>query len=237
MGQGNKARNETGYKSGYKLGSEKELRTFSAPDMRVIPEGNVVEGHAAVFDQKTAIGSWFYEIIERGAFDKTDFTDVLFSVINHDIQRIPLARSRNNNTNSTLFLRIDETGLYTKATLDTENNYDSKALYSAVSRGDVGGMSFMFRVRGEKWEDLDSDMPMRRITDISKVFEVTPASIPAYEGTDISARDQRALESAARVLESARSSWLESQGNERRQQEMEVLRLRNRILGCLEQRR
>lgn len=210
---------------------EAEFRSFSVPDIRALDEGNIVEGHPAVFGQKANIGNWFYEVIERGAFDKTDFTDVLFSVVNHDLRRIPLARSRNNNANSTLQLRVDEIGLYARASLDVENNVEARALYSAVKRKDITGMSFIFVVRDEIWEDLDTDMPTRRITDIAKVIEVTPASLPAYEGTDINARDQRALDSAARVLESARSR-LESQENERM---IEILKLRNRIYGGVSQ--
>jgi HK97 family phage prohead protease len=209
----------------------KECRAFSMPDLRAIADGNVIDGHAAVFGQRVPIGNWFYEVIERGAFDKTDFKDVLFC-INHDISKIPLARSRNNNANSTLQLSVDEQGLAIKAALDVERNAEAKALYSAVDRGDMGGMSFMFRVRGETWDDLDSDMPTRHITDIARVIEVTAASFPAYDGTDINARDQHGLESPAGVLESARSR-LESQKSEEtaRQQELEVLRLRTQILS------
>ena len=209
----------------------KECRVFSMPDLRAVPEGSEIDGHAAVFGQRVAIGSWFYEVIERGAFDKTDFKDVLFC-INHDMRRIPLARSRNNNANSTLQLSVDDKGLAIKATLDVERNAEAKALYSAVDRGDMGGMSFMFRVKGEFWVDLDSDMPTRHITDIARVIEVTAASFPAYDGTDINARDQHGLESPAGVLESARSR-LESQKSEQRQKdnEIEALRLRALILS------
>ena len=57
-------------------------------------------------------------------------------------------------------------------------------------------MSFIFYIRGFTWENLDSDMPTRRITDIAKVVETSAVSFPAYDGTDINARDQQALESA-----------------------------------------
>jgi hypothetical protein len=208
-----------------------EMRSFSMPDLRADTEGNIIQGHAAVFGQKINIYDWFYEVIERGAFDRTDFTDVLFSV-NHDLENIPLARSRNNNANSTLQLQVDNQGLNTRAVLDIENNADAKALYGSVSRGDINGMSFIFRVADETWENLDTDMPTRRITDIAKVFEVSAVSFPAYSGTDINARGQQALESASRVLESARSR-LESQKNEQeaRQNEIEMLKLRAEILA------
>jgi HK97 family phage prohead protease len=200
----------------------REFRSFAMPDLRADGEGGTVHGHAAVFDQMTSIGGWFNEIVERGAFDKTDFRDVVFTA-NHNLQNIPLARSRNNNQNSTLQLSVDDQGLMTRATLDVENNSEAKSLYSAIGRGDITGMSFIFVIRDAKWENLDSDMPTRRITDIAKVYEVSAVSFPAYDGTDISARDQKALESARNALESARSG-LESPNDEQALLELEKLK-------------
>ncbi|MEH7157468.1 HK97 family phage prohead protease [Neobacillus drentensis] len=197
------------------------VRNFTMPDVRADEDGSTIEGHAAVFDQKTNIGGWFYEVIERGAFDGTDFDDVLFSV-NHDLRKIPLARSRRNNINSTLQLSIDEKGLLIKANLDTENNNEAKSLYSSVKRGDMDGMSFIFWVKDEKWEDLDSDMPTRRIQKIKKVIEVSGVTFPAYSGTDINARDKQALENAKLALENARSSELDNSESE--QLELEKLK-------------
>jgi uncharacterized protein len=192
---------------------EKVIRNFTMPDVRADEDGSTIEGHAAVFDQRTNIGGWFYEIIERGAFDGTDFDDVLFST-NHDLRKIPLARSRRNNVNSTLQLSIDEKGLHIKAKLDTENNTDAKSLYSSISRGDMDGMSFIFRVKDEKWEDLDSDMPTRRIQKIKKVMEVSAVTFPAYSGTDIHARDKQALDNAKLALDNVRSGELDNSKNE-----------------------
>lgn len=194
------------------LGS-REFRAFAVPDIRAVTENGTIEGHAAVFGQMTNIGDWFYEVIERGAFDKTDFRDVVLTA-NHNLRQIPLARSRNNNANSTLQLSVDDQGLFTRSNLDIENNSEARALYSAVGRGDITGMSFIFYIRDAKWENLDSDMPTRRILDIARVIEVSAVSFPAYDGTDISTRDQQALESARIALESARSKGLDSLKNE-----------------------
>ena len=90
--------------------------------------------------------------------------------------------------------------------LDTENNADSRSLYSAVKRGDISGMSFMFSITDEEWIDLDSDHPTRRIKQIGSVVEVSAVTFPAYESTEISARDAKALESAKLALESARAA-------------------------------
>lgn len=203
---------------------EREKRSFALPDLRAEPDSGVVQGHAAVFEQKATVGGWFEEVIERTAFDKTDFRDVVMTV-NHNLRNIPLARSRNNNANSTLQLSVDDAGLFVRASLDIESNSESKALHSSVGRQDITGMSFIFIVRDATWENLDSDMPTRRITDIARVIEVSAVSFPAYDGTDISARDQETLESAKAALESARSSLVSDQN------ELEMLRLRAQILA------
>ena len=206
-----------------------EKRAFSMPDMQASEEGNVIQGHAAVFGQTTNMYGCWNETIARGAFDKTDFTNVLFS-INHDLDEIPLARSRNNNANSTLQLQVDDQGLNTRAVLDIENNGAAKALYGSVSRGDMDGMSFIFSVGDDEWTGLDTDMPSRTILTIRKVFEVSAVSFPAYTGTDLTARDATALESAKAVLESARAKELESSSEQRNQElsrELELLKLKN----------
>lgn len=208
-----------------------EMRAFTMPDLKAGTEGNVIEGHAAVFGQVTSIGGWYNETIERGAFDKTDFTDVLFS-INHDLSKIPLARSRNNNANSTLQLQVDDQGLNTRATLDIEKNNESQALHSAVERGDINGMSFIFTVREDEWTGLDTDTPSRIIKDIAKVYEVSAVSFPAYDGTDISARGNDALDSAKKALENARAKGLESSENElgEKRNQLEIEKYKTQIL-------
>lgn len=160
-------------------------------------------GRPIVYNSRTNIGL-FDEIIDTGALDGTDLTDVRF-LINHDLSRIPLARSRRNNGNSTMQLTPDAEGLSIDwVRLDVENNADARALYSAVERGDITGMSFAFSVDGESWDDLNSDHPTRHITKIGSVVEVSAVTFPAYKDADISARSNEALESAEAALEKAR---------------------------------
>ncbi len=166
--------------------------------------GNVIVGRPIVYNSVTDICGMFAEIIEPGALDGADLTDVRF-LVNHDISRIPLARSRNNNDNSTMLLTVDENGMGIRATLDTENNSDARALYSAVSRGDISGMSFMFSVADERWEDENTDYPTRHILKIASVIEASAVTFPAYPDTEIDARSG-ALENARAALESARKT-------------------------------
>lgn len=197
---------------------ERVIRSFGIADLRAIEDKNTIEGHPAVYNQKTIIGNMFAEVIERGAFDNCSFDDVLFCV-NHDLKKIPLARSRRNNGNSTMQLSVDDKGLFIRANLDTEGNTEAKNLYSAVKRGDIDGMSFIFFIEEERWADLDTELPTRYISKIKAVREVSAVTFPAYAGTDINARDQVSLDNAARVLENARSE-LDNSSNE-----LELLRL------------
>lgn len=184
----------------------KEIRAFNF-DIRAenAEDGRHLTGHAIVYGQRTDLG-WYDEIIEPDALANADLKDVRF-LVNHNTDMIPLARSRNNTPNSTLQLIVEpETGLYIRARLDTENNADAKSLYSAVERGDISGMSFMFTVGEDRWDDPEGPHPTRHITNISRVFEVSAVTWPAYDQTSITARGLAdALESAAASLESERA--------------------------------
>ena len=174
-------------------------------------QGNIITGRPIVYNSRTDLG-WFDEIIEAGALDQADLTDVRF-LVNHDTSKIPLARSRRNNGNSTMQLTVDNLGMAIRVQLDTENNNEARALYSAVQRGDISGMSFMFAIDAEEWTELKSNHPTRHINKISTVVEVSAVTFPAYDATEIYARSKETLDSARSALEKAkqqRSEPLES---------------------------
>lgn len=164
--------------------------------------GNNITGRPIVYNSKTDLG-WFDEIIEAGALDDTDLKDVRF-LVNHNTDMIPLARSRNNNENSTMQLTVDNDGMGIRVNLDTENNSEARNLFSAIERGDITGMSFMFTIDDEEWSNLETDHPTRTIKKIGQVFEVSAVTFPAYESTEISARDKEALDSAKATLDSVK---------------------------------
>lgn len=211
------------------LKKEAEQRAFTF-EVRAeeTEQGNIITGRPVVYNSRTDLGC-FDEIIESGALDRTDLTDVRF-LVNHDTSRIPLARSRRNNGNSTMHLITDNEGMGIRVTLDTENNAEAKSLYSAVSRGDITGMSFMFYVSDEEWENLETDHPTRRIKSIESIIEVSAVTFPAYASTEIYARSKDALENARASLDNARqqrAAALDKATNE----ELELLKLKAKILG------
>jgi HK97 family phage prohead protease len=100
---------------------------------------------------------------------------------------------------------VDTEGLFlNKVMLDINANADAKALCSAVERGDIDGMSFMFSVKEDTWDYTNPDYPIRHITKIGRVVEVSAVTWPAYDSTFIDARNNEALESAKAVLERAK---------------------------------
>lgn len=197
---------QRGFTAEFRAGGEDEQKS-----------GHIVEGLAAVYEQETVIRDFwgdFTEVIRAGAFDETDFSDVRL-LVNHDFNGIALARSRRNNRSdkpNTMQLWVDEKGVNIKADLDTENNEQARALYSAIERGDMDSMSFCFYVspENERWND---DCTRREILKIDKVIEVSAVNFPAYGGASI---DSRSLDSDKRALENARKQLLESREKEQK---------------------
>ena len=187
-----------------KKGLEQRSYQFEIRAEQNEDEVGVITGRPIVYNSRTDLG-YFDEVIEYGALNGADLRDVRF-LVNHDISKIPLARSRNNNANSTMQLTLDEQGMLIRVNLDVKNNSEARNLYSAIERGDISGMSFMFAVDDEEWTELESDHPTRHIKKISNVVEVSAVTFPAYEDTEISVRNKEALDSAKLALDSAKRS-------------------------------
>lgn len=169
------------------------------------PQGNKrIYGRPIVYGQISDIGD-FFEVIDEGALSDTDMKDVAL-LVNHNDKMLPLARSRNNNGNSTMTLRPDDEGLTFEALIDVQRNNDAKALDSAIERGDISGMSFKASVEWI-WEGLGKGKPTRHITKLGRLYEISAVTNPAYMETSIAQRsaDQEALESALESLESEKA--------------------------------
>ena len=161
----------------------KELRNA---ELNAATDGTMTQtGTPIVFDTPTTINTpdgSYTEIIAAGALDSCDLSDsrLLWA---HDAERVPLAR-----TPKTMQFTVDSQGLHMTAQLpDTE---EARAVYQAVKRGAVSGMSFAFVVApgGDTWS---ADGSTRTITRIDKVLEVSAVNFPAYPTTSIEARTAR----------------------------------------------
>lgn len=195
-------------------------------------EEYVIEGYPIVFNQTTDMGDW-EEVIDPAAVgDGSVLRDVAL-MIGHDFGMIPLAHSRRNNENSTMQLVPDGHGVHMRAVLDAEKNPRAAEAYSAVGRGDMTGMSFAFIVNEERWENLDTDKPLRRITGFANVLEVSLVAFPAYKGTSVqAAAEGDALESVRASLESAKQQLAEERAKAAEQERR--MALVERLVNILE---
>ena len=146
-------------------------------------EEMILEGYPIVFGERTLIGNaehGFYEIIDRHAFDNADMSDVCLRY-NHLNGFLILARTRNKS----LELSIDDKGVFMRAHLiPTTTNKD---VYLMAKSELLSQGSFAFAMRSQK-VDRSGDIPVRTITDIRKLFDVSVVDTPAYDGTNIYAR-------------------------------------------------
>lgn len=147
-------------------------------------ESNKISGYALVFEQRTVLysdpltGYEYGEIIDKNALMDADLSDV---VLRYDHQGRVLARTRNNS----LSLSVDEHGLFISA--DMSGSEEARSLYEDVKSGLVDKMSFAFVAAGEEWDETTRT---RRITKISRLYDVSLVSFPAYEQTEVFARNQ-----------------------------------------------
>ena len=160
--------------------AEREIRIFSLTEIRVIDGANpVVEGHAAVFNQKSH-DMGFREVIMPGAFAGAVMTDDVKFLLNH--RGLPLARTKSG----TLRLSEDQKGLAFRAELDASDP-DVQRLLPKVKRGDLNEMSFAFSIKDpssdEKWT-RDNGETVRSLLKVS-LYDVSAVTFPAYPTTDL----------------------------------------------------
>ena len=147
-------------------------------------EKMIIEGYAVVFDQPTDLG--YIEVIDRGALDNADMSDVCLKY-NHEDTTLIMARTRNKS----LQLSVDDHGLRIYAELiDTQSNRD---IYKAIQAGLLEKMSFAFVVEEAKWDTVDG-IDTRHIQKIAKLFDVSVVDVPAYEQTEVYARSKEAVD-------------------------------------------
>jgi hypothetical protein len=145
-----------------------------------------IVGVAAVIDQRTDLG-FAEEVITAGAFNEVLEDDVRV-LGNHD-PNLVLGRT----ASGTAKVFITESGeLGYSFTPDYENPTHVSWVRS-IMRGDITQSSFAFTVEknGSEWRTSDKYgvNGLRVINKISKLYDVSPVTYPAYEGTAVSARD------------------------------------------------
>ena len=200
--------------------SEIITRNFVA-EFRAFEESGLIEGVPIVFDTPTDIGGLFQETICSGAISEEVLSrDILF-FFNHNLNALPVGRSiipldKLGGVDFQLF----DGGVRMRANPNRKRT-DANDLYLSIQDETVTGMSFMFGVAEERWEDRDTDYPKRFITKIDPIVEVSAVTFPAYSSTSIQTRGlSDALDSAKKSLESERERL---RGIERRKQKIKIL--------------
>ena len=149
-------------------------------------ERRIVTGYASTFDEPYVLydgDGWKYlEVVDRGAFDDTDMSDV---IMQYDHRGRVFARTRNN----TLTVTPDDKGLFIEA--DLGGTEIGRELYEEIRGGYTDRMSFGFTVNGEYEESQKTDegvrIYIRHITSVQKLYDVSAVSLPANDGTSIEA--------------------------------------------------
>lgn len=173
----------------YKISEEKlkEVRCWDLKGLtlRVLRKDDdslpKVEGYAAVFN-KDSEDMGFIERIAPGAFKKALKTSDVRALFNHD-SNIILGRT----SAGTLELKEDKKGLMMSVTPpDTQLVRDM--VLSPIERGDITQQSFGFTVKSDEWKEIDGKVPIRTITEIGELFDVSPVTFPAYPDTAVALR-------------------------------------------------
>lgn len=156
-------------------------------------DAKVVRGYATTFNEPyelMQLDDWngyrvhFMEQIAPEAFNECDMSDVIMQY-NHE------GRVFARTSNQTLSLRTDAHGLLVEA--DLSGTEIGRGLYEEIKGGYTNRMSFGFTVsKDSRVEEKDDENKVRTITrtitGIKKLWDVSAVSIPANDGTEISAR-------------------------------------------------
>lgn len=183
----------------------------------------ITEGHACTFNIPYVLYDWgdyiVREQIDSHAFDECDMSDV---IMQYDHTGRVFARTRNN----TLTVSPDKVGLFTRA--DLSKSSGGPGMYQDIANGVIDRMSFGFVVAEDKREITENNETgvtevLRTITKISKLYDVSAVSIPANDGTDISARNF-----CDGLIEEIKAERLEA---EKRKNEREKLQLKIKMFN------
>ena len=176
---------------------------------RMTDEGEVndmiVEGYAFKYNEETVLyeredGYQYREVIEHGALEDADLSDVPFKY-NHNDGVFIVARTRNNS----LELIPDDTGLFIRARfIDTQTGRD---FFKMIQERLIDKMSFAFTESSDYSEEYGDGYVTHHIRKFRRIWDVSGVDIPAYDATEIYARSIAPLEKRVQqVLDRAMQS-------------------------------
>lgn len=164
-----------------------ERRIFQSGKLEIRRANNdsgviTIRGYGAKFNSLSDPLGGFREQIAPGAFDGVLEDDVR-SFFNHDMNCI-LGRT----VSGTLRIASDDIGLAYE--VDLPDTQVARDLIISMDRGDITQSSFAFCVapNGDTWDENEDGVIVRTITKISRLYDVSPVSIPAYPDTSAATR-------------------------------------------------
>lgn len=178
-----------------------DLRTRTENDSEEL----YIEGYFAVYNSVYSYEIWGVrceEVILPGAFADV-LSDDVRALTNHDTSQV-LGRT----SAGTLTLREDARGLWGSVRINPGDRC-ALDLYARVQRGDVDQCSFGF----DGGSTVERRIPKEdgtvrwEIEKITKLYEVSVCTFPAYEDTGVSAREAEIREIKSRELD----AWREAQ--------------------------
>lgn len=177
-----------------KLNEGRSYRDMQNFEIRAdVQDQMIARGYATTFNEPYELFSYdnwegyrvhFMEQVDPLAFEETNTSDTIMQY-NHE------GRVFARVSNQTLSLRTDAHGLLVEA--DLGGTEIGRQLYEEIKGGYTTRMSFGFTVaKDTRTEERDEDNKvitiLRTITGIKTLWDVSAVSIPANDGTEISAR-------------------------------------------------
>ncbi len=206
----------------------REGRQYRAMSMNIAEgEQKIVEGYASTFEEPYTLfrdadlKMEVREVIDREAFAETDMTDV---IMQYDHKGRVFARKRNN----TLTVTPDDHGLFIEA--DLGGTEIGRQLYEEIKGGYTDRMSFGFTIADEERTETETDgwsTYTYRIKKVGKLYDVSAVSLPANEGTAISARGLS--DGVIAELKAERLARLEEARRDAERREALIARLKGEI--------
>lgn len=208
-----------------KLNNGVQYRKMSPLEVREDTDNSMtVEGYATTFGEPYTLYQdediRIDEQVDAHAFDAADMSDV---IMQYDHQGRVYARL----SNGTLELTSDDHGLHVRA--DLSGTSAGRDLYEEIKGGYTSKMSFGFTVTGDTTEEKKNEdgtrTYLRTITKIGKLYDVSAVSLPANDGTEISARSY-----IDGVIDAAAAERLEAE----RRRKVKELQIRLRLEGGIQ---
>ena len=175
-------------------------------------EEGCISGRAICFNEVSNVlydpenKRYFREVITPGAVSQEllDRSDIKL-LLNHNRDQM---LARNNKGKGSLKVELREDGVYFNFTTpNTTLGHDTAEM---IKREDICGCSFAFTDKDAVWDFTDREMPLRTVTNITGLYDLSIVYQPAYDQTSVNARSiEEAEQSTKEVVEEDKEDKVE----------------------------